>query len=124
MTGDSMTGGSPVGSGGMGLSRFSVDQPFDAQFIDQMSIHHQGVIASTQAMIADSSRPELRALARNIITTQRAQLAQMKTWRNQWYPGLADIVTMRGSGHDEPADDDADRRRDDGAGEHDGQGGR
>lgn len=72
----------------MGMGQFGPDQPFDAQFLDQMRMHHQGAIMSTQAMIAGSSRPELRTLAQNIITSQRAQLAQMQAWRDQWYPGL------------------------------------
>jgi len=82
--------------GGMGMGRFTRDAPFDAQFLDQMIVHHQGAIMSTQAMIADSTRPELHALARDIITSQRAQLKQMKTWRAQWYPDLAPTFAMGG----------------------------
>jgi len=85
-----------MADGGMGMGRFTGDAPFDAQFIDQMIVHHQGAIMSTQAMIADSTRPELRALARDIITSQRAQLKQMKTWRAQWYPDLAPTFAMGG----------------------------
>jgi len=74
--------------GGMGMGRSTQAAPFDAQFLDQMIVHHEGAVASTQAMIADSTRPELRALARDIITSQRAQLDQMRTWRDRWYPDL------------------------------------
>ena len=62
-----------------GMGKFTTTSPFDAQFIDQMSMHHRGAIASTQAMIAASSRPKLRGLAQDIITTQREQLARMAT---------------------------------------------
>jgi len=82
--------------GGMGVGRFTNDAPFDAQFLDQMIVHHQGAIMSTRAMIADSSRPELRALARDIVTSQRAQIKQMETWRAQWYPDLAPTFAMGG----------------------------
>lgn len=85
-----------MAGGGMGMGRFTHDAPFDAQFLDQMIVHHQGAIMSTQAVIADSSRPELHALARDIITSQRAQLKQMKTWRAQWYPALAPTFAMGG----------------------------
>lgn len=85
-----------MAGGGMGMGRFTHDAPFDAQFLDQMIVHHQGAIMSTQAVIADSSRPELHALARDIITSQRAQLKQMKTWRAQWYPDLAPTFAMGG----------------------------
>jgi len=83
-----------MAGGGMGMGRFTHAAPFDAQFLDQMIVHHQGAIISTQAVIADSSRPERHALARDIITSQRAQLKQMKTWRAQWYPDLAPTFAM------------------------------
>ncbi len=83
--------------GGMGMGRFTQAAPFDAQFLDQMIVHHEGAVASTQAMIADSTRPKLRALARDIITSQRAQLDQMRTWRARWYPDLAPTFAI-GSG--------------------------
>jgi len=79
--GMSMMGG---GSGG-GMGEFSDDKPFDLQFIDQMTMHHQGALMSTRAMIADSDRPELRELATAIETSQTAQIEQMQTWRTEWY---------------------------------------
>lgn len=99
MMGNPMMGGASPRSSGMatGMGKFTTTSPFDVQFIDQMSAHHQSAIASTQAMIADSGRPELRALAHNIITTQRAQLTQMAAWRAQWYPGAKPTFAMTGS---------------------------
>jgi len=66
MQGNSMMGGARPRTSGMatGMGKFTTTSPFDVQLIDQMSAHHQGAIASTRAaMIADSGRPELRALA-------------------------------------------------------------
>lgn len=92
----SETGGTMDGrSSGMGS--FTDDAPFDAQFLDQMLVHHQGAIMSTQMMIADSDRPELRSLAQDIVTNQRAQREQMSTWRQRWYPNLAPTFGMAGS---------------------------
>lgn len=91
---------------GMGMGSFDRARPFDAQFIDQMILHHQGAIMSTQAMIADSDRPELRNLAQDIITSQREQITQMRNWRAQWYPDLEPTFDamggsmMGGSGDD------------------------
>ncbi len=82
---------------GMGMGSFDEDQPFDAQFIDQMTVHHEGAIMSTQAMITDSTRPELQALAEDIITSQREQITQMRNWRAQWYPDLEPTFGMGGS---------------------------
>jgi uncharacterized protein (DUF305 family) len=68
---------------------FSADEPFDLQFIDQMTMHHQGALMSTAAMIADSDRPELRQLAAAIEVSQTAQIDQMQTWRTEWYGDAA-----------------------------------
>jgi len=97
--GTQATGGSEttmMNDGGMGemgrgmaatrMGTFSEEQSFDAQFLDQMSVHHEGAIESTTAMISGSSRPELRGLAEDIVTGQRAQLSQMRAWRSEWYP--------------------------------------
>lgn len=81
-----------------GMGSFDADAPFDAQFLDQMIMHHQGALMSTRAMIADSTRPELRDLADDIITSQSTQLDQMRTWRQQWYLDLAPTFAMGGSG--------------------------
>ena len=77
----------------MDMGSFTEDLPFDAQFLDQMAVHHQGAIMSTEAMIADSARPELRDLAQDIIANQTAELEQMRTWRAEWYPELPPTFT-------------------------------
>jgi uncharacterized protein (DUF305 family) len=68
--------------------------PFDQRFLDQMLAHHQGVVMSAQ-MIADSARPELRDLAKRIITGQQREIDQMRQWRQEWY-GAASSATLPG----------------------------
>ncbi len=76
-------------SGGMGenqmMGTFDEDLPFDLQFIDQMVMHHQGAIMSSEHMISDSERPELRKLAESIQESQSEQIEQMQSWREEWY---------------------------------------
>ncbi len=92
---DSMMGGQGGGMGSMMgdgkagsmMGSFDEDQPFDLQFIDQMIMHHEGAIMSSEHMISDSKRPELRKLAEDIQESQSEQVEQMKTMRKQWYPG-------------------------------------
>lgn len=87
-SGQAMTaGGMPMmgGQPGGAMGEFSQDEPFDLQFIDQMTAHHRGALMSTEAMIADSDRPELRQLAAAIESSQTAQIEQMQAWRAQWY---------------------------------------
>jgi uncharacterized protein (DUF305 family)/uncharacterized membrane protein len=72
--------------GEMETGSFDEDQPFDLQFIDQMIVHHQMAIMSSEHMISDSERPELRQLAENIQESQSEQIEQMQAWRDEWYP--------------------------------------
>jgi len=82
--------GSTEDQGGISSSQtmgyFDEERPFDLQFIDQMIVHHQGAIMSSEHMIAGSERPELRQLADNIQESQSEQIEQMRAWREQWYP--------------------------------------
>ena len=87
--------GSMMGGGMRGSSE--EEKPFDLRFIDQMTIHHRGAIMSSQNMIADSERPELRRLAANIEESQSGQIDQMQSWRQEWYPDAGRRSGMMGS---------------------------
>jgi uncharacterized protein (DUF305 family) len=97
------------GGEGHTMGAFDEEQPFDLQFIDQMIMHHQGAIMSSEHMIADSERPELRQLAENIQESQSEQIEQMQAWRQEWYGdaertfGMMDptpqMEEMMGEGH-------------------------
>jgi uncharacterized protein (DUF305 family) len=89
-TGGTMGGGMMGGGmmGGMmngGMMGGDASLPFDQRFLDQMIMHHEGAVMSTQMMIASSARPELRDLAQRIITGQQRELDQMREWRTAWY---------------------------------------
>lgn len=60
-------------------------EPFGAAFLDMMIPHHQSAIEMAQLVLERSERPELRAAAQEIITTQSAEIAQMTTWLQEWY---------------------------------------
>jgi len=79
--------GSMMGDGQTGsmMGSFDENRPFDLQFIDQMTMHHEGAIMSSEHMIGDSERPELRQLAENIQRTQAEQIEQMQAFREEWY---------------------------------------
>jgi uncharacterized protein (DUF305 family) len=62
-----------------------------------MIVHHQGAIVSSEHMIADSERPELRQLAENIQRSQSEQIEQMRAWREQWYPDAEPTSEMMDS---------------------------
>jgi uncharacterized protein (DUF305 family) len=59
--------------------------PFDQQFIDMMVPHHQGALEMARIAEVRSQRPEVKALAADILRTQNAEIEQMKAWRKAWY---------------------------------------
>lgn len=95
------TGGMPTGDtasqtptamAGMdhsGMQMDNTDQPFDLLFIDGMIMHHQGAIEMAQEAQTQATKPEIKDLADAIIVAQEAEITQMQTWRQTWYPDAA-----------------------------------
>lgn len=81
----------PVDTDGMaGTTAADKQAPYDAQFIDDMIVHHQGAVDMAKDALNQAQRPELRAMAMSIIDAQNAEIQQMRAWRDAWFPGLAD----------------------------------
>ena len=72
----------------------ATNAPYDAQFIDGMTIHHQGAVRMAEQALNESQRPEIKQLAQNIIATQNPEIEQMAAWRTEWYPNLAPTPGM------------------------------
>src|SRR5215211_5260436 len=92
--------GSMMGSG-EGDGRGSLndeEKPFDLQFIDEMIPHHEGALMSSEHMISNSERPELRQLYENIQKSQSEQIEQMQEWRKEWYPDAGQPPEMMANG--------------------------
>ena len=53
------------------------DTEFDKLFLEGMILHHEGAIEMTQ-MVVESSNKEIRDLAESILSSQTAQIEQMK----------------------------------------------
>jgi uncharacterized protein (DUF305 family) len=89
-----MNGGTMMDSQMMGS--FDDEKPFDLQFIDQMIPHHEGALMSSEHMISNSKRPEMRQLYENIQKSQSEQIEQMQEWRKEWYPDAGQPSEMMG----------------------------
>jgi uncharacterized protein (DUF305 family) len=63
----------------------AADAEFDRRFIDAMIPHHEGALTMAQEVLGKSKRPEIQKLAKDILTSQAAEIAQMKQWRKTWY---------------------------------------
>lgn len=88
-------GGMPGGmmmtapAGGMGtmpgpMTSAAVDE---LTFLQHMIPHHQEAIDSAAALLEVTQRPELLALLEEVIATQTAEVALMRGWLAEWYPG-------------------------------------
>ena len=65
--------------------------PADQRFIVMMLPHHDGAIAMAELARTRARRAEIKALAQQIETSQRAENAQMRRWWQQWYGGEVPI---------------------------------
>ena len=72
----------------------AAEQPYDLQFLDSMAHHHDGAIQIAEMALRKTEREELKKFARKIIDDQKAENAQMKAWRDQWYAGKPSAMNM------------------------------
>ncbi|MFZ5535350.1 MAG: DUF305 domain-containing protein [Patescibacteria group bacterium] len=57
----------------------------DAHFIEQMIPHHEDAITMAQIAETKAKTSEVKQLAKNIITSQGAEITQMKSWYKDWF---------------------------------------
>lgn len=86
----------------MDTSPNAASAPYDLQFLDTMTAHHQSAVEMAKAA-TKSDNAELKAFAAKIISQQEKEIAQMKSWRGKWFaerppaqnaemPGIADSL--------------------------------
>ncbi|MDQ3749046.1 MAG: DUF305 domain-containing protein [Acidobacteriota bacterium] len=93
MNGNSMSGNSS-GMMDMKSSPNAASQPYDLQFLDTMTHHHQGAIDMAKMALMKSQNAELKKFAQKIIDDQNKEIVQMKVWREKWYPGKPPAMNM------------------------------
>jgi uncharacterized protein (DUF305 family) len=75
---------------GMGMmmnpEQLAHSEPFDKAFIGAMIPHHQSAIEMAQVAYEKSKVPEIKELAKNIVSAQQREIEQMEQWRKEWYP--------------------------------------
>jgi len=63
----------------------AADAEFDLRFMNAMIAHHESALTMAQDALSKSQRPDVKQLAQDIITSQQAEIDQMKQWRQAWY---------------------------------------
>ncbi len=89
-------------NGGMGMNMdmsqsegtpvVPADAEFDLAFIDLMIVHHEGAITMATVALERAEHQEIKDLANDIISAQASEITQMKAWRDEWYPGAAQLT--------------------------------
>jgi uncharacterized protein (DUF305 family) len=69
----------------MDIDLGAADATFDQRFLDAMVPHHEGALTMAKQLQTKTKRPELQKLAQAILTSQQAEIDQMKAWRKTWY---------------------------------------
>ncbi|WP_148203221.1 DUF305 domain-containing protein [Synechococcus sp. JA-3-3Ab] len=63
----------------------AADPEFDLRFLQAMIQHHEGALVMAREALEKSKCPEIRQLATAIVTTQQAEIEQMRAWQKRWY---------------------------------------
>lgn len=81
--------------GAASLPASTADAAYDLQFLDSMSKHHQMAIDMAKAGHDKFMHTELKDMAKKMVEDQEREIAQMKQWRDQWYPGAAPAENLQ-----------------------------
>jgi len=84
-------GGQHMDMGAMGTMMMQhlgpADSGYDARFIAMMIPHHEGAVMMAKDALVHATRPELKELAKSVITSQEQEIATMKQWQSAWAGG-------------------------------------
>ncbi len=85
MMGGMMSKGGMHMGGSEDLTALRNAQDFDKAFIEQMIPHHQMAIMMANMLESGTNQPEMKQLAKNIISSQTKEIEQMQDWYTNWY---------------------------------------
>ena len=62
--------------------------------LDTMIAHHEEAVVMSLPALEKAQHPELKQMASAIISEQEKEIAEMKRWRNNWFPGAPPAINM------------------------------
>ena len=54
------------------------------EFMDMMTVHHQGAIDMARLAQESAMHDEIKSMANDIISAQTKEIEMMKDWQTQW----------------------------------------
>jgi len=70
----------------MAMDLGPADADYDLRYIDAMTLHHLGAVDMAKDALEKAQHPQIKRLAEDISRTQNKEIAEMKKWRQTWYP--------------------------------------
>ena len=69
--------------------------PFDLQFLDTMSAHHQSAMEMAEMAQSRSAHDEVKGLAKMMMEDQKKDIAEMKDLKQKLYAGRGDATNIQ-----------------------------
>lgn len=63
-----------------GMNKMTMSGDIDKDFVMMMKIHHQQAVDMSEMEIAHGKSPEMKAMAKQIITAQKHEIAKFDQW--------------------------------------------
>ena len=57
---------------------------FDRAFLSEMMAHHRGAISMAKLALTHAKHQQVKDLAKNIISSQMKEVAEMQKWQKEW----------------------------------------
>lgn len=89
-----MNSGMPMNHSEMKSDANAAAAPYDLQFIDTMTAHHQEAVNMAKLVDGRTNNTDLKKFAAQIISDQEKEIGQMKDWREKWFAGKSRAMNM------------------------------
>ena len=91
-------GSMDMGSGGMAREMVMQNGRYsDRAFIDAMVPHHQGAVEMAEVALENAEHEEIKQLSRNIVSTQRAEIEELKAIKQEEF-GTSEVPMEMSAG--------------------------
>lgn len=67
------------------MSLGQADRTFDLRYINAMIAHHRGAMLLAEQLAKNTTRPEMKTLAENILADEPKNITELYSWKKDWY---------------------------------------